>query len=123
MKVIKREMKKEDPYYVTKISQIKKLSHPNITNIIDAYMDEVNFYFICEIPKGKEIFETMRSFSTNFSEKTAGKIFYQLASLMFYMHSKNIIHGNIRPECLYLEYETYTNNLIHKSNACSKQCV
>lgn len=113
MKVFKRDKEKEDPNYIQKLSNLRKLSHPNLINTIDIYEDEVNFYFITELPKGKELFETMKAYS-NFSERTAGKIFYQIASLMFFFHNRNLFHGFLRPEFMALDYEPRGVNLIHK---------
>lgn len=114
MKVIKRDKSTEDQNYILKFSQLKKLSHPYLISTIDIYEDEVNFYFITELPKGRELFETMKE-HTNFNENTAGKIFYQLASVLFFFHSKGLYHGFLRPESISLEYEIRGNKIIHKS--------
>lgn len=114
MKVFKRDKLTEDPNYILKLSHLKKLSHPNLINTIDIYEDEVNFYFITEICKGKELFETMKEY-TNFNENTAGKIFYQLASILFFFHGKGLYHGFLRPESISLEYEIRGNKIIHKA--------
>ena len=114
MKVIKRNKETEQPEYVLSISQVRKLSHPCCQTVLDFYEDEVNFYMITDIPRGKELFETMRDYY-NFSESTAGKIFSQLASLMYYLHSRNLFHGHLRPEILNIESESKANFLAHKN--------
>ncbi|MFO0515421.1 MAG: protein kinase family protein [bacterium] len=114
MKVIKRQIDKELPSYIQNISQLRKFSHPNLLTVVDFYEDEVNFYMVSEMPRGKELYETMRVYN-NFSERTAGRIFYQLASLMYYFHSKGIFHGHLRPDIIFIESETKSNAVIHKN--------
>lgn len=121
MKVYKRNKDLEDPNYIQNISQIRKLSHPNIINAIDFYEDDVNFYLITEFSRGKELFETMRKFSS-FSERTAGKIFSQVASILYFFHNKNMFHGHLRPEILYLEAETKSMT-IQKNNILNDKDV
>ena len=68
-----------------------------------------------ELPNGKEMFETMET-NTSFSERSAGKIFYQLASIHYYFHSRNLIHGFLRPEIFYLEYEPKNKGISNKAS-------
>lgn len=114
MKVIKRDQESELPGYIQSVAQLRKFSHPNMLSIVDFYEDDVNFYMVTEIPRGRELYETMRVF-TSFSERTAGRIFSQLASLIYYYHTRGLFHGHIRPDILYIEAENKSNQIIHKT--------
>lgn len=109
MKAIKKDssISEKDSQFMVKLSSLKKLKHKNILATKDIYEDNVNVYLVTDIPKGKELFEKMKEYK-NFSERMVGKIFSQLASIIYYMHSKKIIHGFLRPEFLTLITEANT---------------
>lgn len=101
MTLIARNKETEDKEYVEKLSNVKRISHQNILHIVDIYEDNVNFYFISEQVKGCQIYEIMKN-QSNFTEKIAGKIFSQIASMIYYLHYRGCVHGFIRPEIINL---------------------
>lgn len=102
MTVIKKETEKIPEYHYC-LSNAKNIAHPNIISIIDIFEDEVNIYIINEIPKGKELFSSLKP--NEYNEKVAGKIFSQIASALYYYHSRGYFHGFLRPEFINLEIE------------------
>lgn len=115
LKVIKREKGKEDPLYLGKLNEVRKLSHPHILKCVDIYMDDINFYVVSELPKGEDLFEAMSKYK-NFCERTAGKIFYQMASIIFYYHNRALVHGFLKPEYFLLEFEHYRDEITKQGN-------
>lgn len=102
MTVMKKDSDKIPEYHYC-LSNAKNITHPNIISMIDCFEDEVNVYIINEIPKGKELFSSLKP--NEYNEKVAGKIFSQIASSLYYYHSKGYFHGFLRPELIYLEIE------------------
>jgi calcium-dependent protein kinase len=84
------------------ISILKSLDHPNIIRIFEFFDEAEKYYLVMEYCSGGNLFSKIlkRQF---FSENDSAKIFYQISSAIFYLHSRGIIHGNLNPENILLE--------------------
>lgn len=76
---------------------MKRLHHPNIIQFVDVFEDSDNLMMIMEYCPGKELFDVIleRRF---FQENDARPIFAQIAHALFYLHSLNILHRDVKPE-------------------------
>ena len=97
IKMIKRIKEKEDEkeelYIKNQINILKKLSHPNIVKMHEFYCNEKYYQIIMEYCKKGELFQYIKQ---SFTEKQLAVIFYQILSGLSYLHSKDIIHKNIK---------------------------
>jgi len=84
------------------INILKKLDHPNIIKIFEFFQDSINFYLITELCEYGDLFENLIDTNDDvnplFTENIAGKIMKQLLSAIIYLHSQNIIHGDLKLE-------------------------
>lgn len=78
------------------IELLKELDHPNIGKVIEMFEDQKKIYFVNEMMYGGTILDRL-SVEKHFSEARAAKIIRQLISAVAYLHSKNIVHGDIKP--------------------------
>ena len=90
------------------IEILRKISHPNITNIYEIYEDSRKYYIMMEYLQGGELFEAITS-SGSFSEFSAAKIMKQLLSAVNYLHNNNIVHRDLKPENIMLTSEPKDN--------------
>jgi serine/threonine protein kinase len=51
-----------------------------------------------ELLKGGELLDRVRKGNQSFTEAEASSIFYQLVSAVQFMHSKKVVHRDIKPE-------------------------
>ncbi len=76
---------------------LKKLSHPHIMEVYEAYEDKNHFYIIAELCQGSELYEMILKKKT-FHESDAAVIMQKLLSAINYCHQNQIVHRDIRPE-------------------------
>ncbi|KAL6637044.1 hypothetical protein ACP70R_024616 [Stipagrostis hirtigluma subsp. patula] len=78
------------------VSIMKMLDHPNIVNLVEV-IDDPNidkFYMVLEYVEGKMVCDN------GFQEGTARNYLRDIVSGLMYLHSHNIIHGDIKPDNL-----------------------
>ncbi|KAK3126542.1 hypothetical protein QOZ80_7AG0558140 [Eleusine coracana subsp. coracana] len=78
------------------VSIMKLLEHPNIVNLVEV-IDDPNidkFYMVLEYVEGKMVCDN------GIEEATARNYMRDIISGLMYLHSHNIIHGDIKPDNL-----------------------
>lgn len=80
---------------------MKMLSHPNIVNLFEVINDPTtdHIYMVLEYVEGKWVFKDDGS-SGGLGENTARRYLRDIVSGLMYLHSHNIIHGDIKPDNL-----------------------
>ena len=76
---------------------LSKLKHPNIVSVYDYIECEFGTFIIEELVKGIPLNEYLKSESGPIPEPKAVKLMLQMLDAVGYMHSKNIIHRDIKP--------------------------
>jgi len=82
------------------------LNHPFLVRLHQTYKDKDRLYFLLEPALGGELFSVLRA-RTFFDEDTARFYASQVILAFEYMHSKNIIYRDLKPENLLLDDEGY----------------
>jgi len=106
--VDKREI---DPRYRTMMDQfhteiktLRSLQHPNIIELYDVYIADDRIYIVMELMEGGELFDYVVQKGT-LTEEEASRIVRKVTSALVYMHSKNVIHRDMKPENLLLAHK------------------
>ncbi len=102
IKVIRKDPK-TDKFLLQEIEILKKLSHPNIMEIYDIFDDNRYFYIVSELCNGGELFDMIHN-NGSLTELESKVIMKQLLSAIAYCHSHNIIHTDLKPENIMLDY-------------------
>ncbi|PWA68900.1 protein kinase, ATP binding site [Artemisia annua] len=80
---------------------MKMLDHPNIVNLVEV-IDDPNtdrFYMVLEYVKGQWVFEGAGP-PGGLGETVARSYLRDIVSGLMYLHSHNIVHGDIKPDNL-----------------------
>ncbi|KAD5803473.1 hypothetical protein E3N88_14833 [Mikania micrantha] len=80
---------------------MKMLNHPNIVNLVEVINDPDtdHFYMVLEYVEGKWVFEGAGP-PGGLGEKVARRYLRDIVSGLIYLHSHNIVHGDIKPDNL-----------------------
>lgn len=92
-----------DQFY-TEIKTLRSLQHPNIIQLYDVFITEDKIYIIMELMSGGELFDYVVQKGT-LTEEEASRIVRKVTSALVYMHSKNVIHRDMKPENLLLAHK------------------
>lgn len=99
--VIIKEYKRNKNIDHGKIDILKNLHHPNIPKVFDFVSTESSIAVISEFIDGETIDRLIQQ-NNPFSQQLVIKLAMQLISALSYLHSNNIICGNLKPENLIL---------------------
>ncbi|CAN3376997.1 hypothetical protein DIURU_002002 [Diutina rugosa] len=106
IKLIKRESLAKDSESEVKIhreiNSLKMLSHPNIVKLVEVMKSGKYIGIVLEYCSGGELFEYILQHKY-LKESVAKKLFAQLVSGVDYMHSKGLVHRDLKLENLLLD--------------------
>ncbi|MFL0805185.1 MAG: protein kinase [Agarilytica sp.] len=89
---------------------IARLNHPNIIHVIDqGITDDGRPYFVMEYVKSIGLDSAMRKGSMNASR--ALDVFTQVAKALAYAHKNGVIHCDIKPENILVDFEGFVRVL------------
>ncbi|ODV70276.1 kinase-like protein [Hyphopichia burtonii NRRL Y-1933] len=106
IKLIKRDTIMKDSELEIKIhreiNSLKLLNHPNIVNLVEVMKSGKYIGIVLEYASGGELFDYILHHKY-LKENIAKKLFAQLVSGVDYMHSKGLIHRDLKLENLLLD--------------------
>lgn len=106
IKLIKRDTLKKDAESEIKvhreINSLRMLSHPNIVNLVEVMKSGKYIGIVLEYASGGELFDYILQHKC-LKESIAKKLFAQLVSGVDYMHSKGLVHRDLKLENLLLD--------------------
>jgi serine/threonine protein kinase len=75
--------------------------HPNIVSLLDAFLTADKLYLVLEYCAGGELFEHLAG-EGPYSESQASEIIKQMAHVLHFLHSHNVVHRDLKPENILL---------------------
>ncbi|KAM8967267.1 serine/threonine-protein kinase DCLK3 [Pelodytes ibericus] len=104
MKIIDKSKLMGNEYIIeNEVQIIKSLSHPNIVRLLDDYETDTEIYLILEYVKGGDLFDAITE-SIKFTEQDAALMMSDLCDALAYLHNKNIVHRDVKPENLLVQH-------------------
>ena len=81
------------------VAILHMLTHPNIMRLYEVFYEVRTVTLVTELVSGGELFDRIVD-KGNYSEKDAANVMSQLCNALSYMHDKNIVHLDLKPENL-----------------------
>lgn len=78
---------------------LKKLTHPNVVGAKEIFNDpfKKEVYQVLEFIEGSEILDEI-ALAGSYSEAEAQLLYYQVLEAVEYLHSKRVVHRDIKPQ-------------------------
>ena len=105
MKTIKKafiDLQEDEKNFMKEIAILRTLDHMSILKIYEFYQDDKCFYLIMECCNDGDLFDMIQK-NAPFNEYSACHIIYQILSAIVYCHSNNIVHRDIKADCILIE--------------------
>ncbi len=90
-----KENEIDDMEIKNEINILKKLDHPNIVKILEFYSTPKAYYIITSFCPCGELYNQIKY---NYNENQLAVLFYQVFSGLYYLHSNNIVHRDLKLE-------------------------
>jgi len=105
------------------IEILKSLTHPNIVQFKETLEDQNSIYLITELVKGSDLFDITAVLGT-LRPSSVLALLVPLLNTVTYLHSLNIVHHDIKPENIIVDYAHNTLKLIDFGSAkfSTKSC-
>ncbi|CAM9559159.1 unnamed protein product [Ectocarpus sp. 6 AP-2014] len=103
MKTIRKARVSRVESLLREVQILRKVSHPNIIELVDVYEDEMNLHLVTELCTGGELFDSIlektESEEGRYSERDAMTLVTKILSAIAYCHDEhNICHRDLKPE-------------------------
>ena len=109
LKVLKKSKikeKKNFEHILSEINNLKNCNFPFILKIFNTFQDEKRLFIVTEFVEGGDLMKII-SKEKKFSEKTIKFILAQLLLCIDFLHSKNIVYRDIKPENVLIDLNGY----------------
>jgi len=92
------------------ITILKNLDHPNIVKLKEVKKTKKHFYLVMEYCNGGELQSFLDKYQEKnkhaFTEEIVQYLMRQIMSAMYYLHSRNIMHRDIKLENILLKFDS-----------------
>ncbi len=102
-----KENEIDDMEIKNEIEILKKLDHPNIVKIIEFYSTPKAYYIITDFCACGELYNQIKH---QYTEGQLAVLFYQVFSGLYYLHTKNIVHRDLKLENILISEIEKDNN-------------
>lgn len=87
---------------------LQEMNHPFVLGLDFCFQSETKVFFVMPFARGGDLFQHL-SDTTNFSEARARRIALQLVLALGYLHSKNVVYRDLKPENVVVGEDGYVS--------------
>jgi calcium-dependent protein kinase len=83
--------------FMTEVSALKTLDHPNVVKLYEVYQDSKCVFLVLEYLDGGELFDYITD-NDHLDEAESAQFFKQMMSSIIYCHKNRICHRDLKPD-------------------------
>lgn len=83
---------------------LRKINHENIMGFVTQQDTPTMLFLVVELVKGGDLFDAI-TVAQKYSEDQAALMITHLTSALAYLHSMNIVHRDVKPENLFVDFD------------------
>ncbi|XP_063889810.1 calcium/calmodulin-dependent protein kinase type 1 isoform X2 [Scylla paramamosain] len=95
----KKALKGKEDSLENEIKVLRRLTHPNIVQLLETFEDKHKVYLVMELVTGGELFDRIVE-KGSYTEKDAADLIRQVLEAVDYMHEQGVVHRDLKPENL-----------------------
>ncbi|KRT80364.1 protein kinase [Oryctes borbonicus] len=95
----KKALKGKEDSLENEIKVLRRLTHPNIVQLLETFEDKYKVYLVMELVTGGELFDRIVE-KGSYTEKDASDLIRQVLEAVDYMHEQGVVHRDLKPENL-----------------------
>ncbi|XP_034940143.1 calcium/calmodulin-dependent protein kinase type 1-like isoform X2 [Chelonus insularis] len=95
----KKALKGKEDSLENEIRVLRRLTHPNIVQLLETFEDKHKVYLVMELVTGGELFDRIVE-KGSYTEKDASGLIRQVLEAVDYMHEQGVVHRDLKPENL-----------------------
>ena len=99
---------------IQEINILKSLDHPHIIKMFEFYVDENNYYLVNEFCSEGDLGEKLVKIKF-FTENVTKLLMFQIFNAVWYLHSNNVIHGDLKVENIMVDSLLEDEKIINHS--------
>ncbi|KAG6609190.1 CAMK/CDPK protein kinase [Phytophthora cinnamomi] len=103
MKTVRFETGSKRHEFEREMNILRVLHHPNIVRMLETFEDEHHFYIVMELSPGGTLLDRVKAREKEFPEDEVKDIMRSLASVIQYLHSRNICHRDLKLENILID--------------------
>jgi calcium-dependent protein kinase len=85
------------------LNLVKSLEHPSLIRLNEFFKNDKAVFFVFENVRGNSIIEFFTQQKNLYNDQVISRVFRELMLALRYLHSKKVIHRNIRPGNLFFD--------------------
>jgi len=102
--------KKQSAALLSEMNILSQLKHQSIVRLHAVYFQNDRVYMVMDYLRGGELLNAI-CLREKYTEGDARRLLRQITSALCYMHSRKIIHHDIKPENLIFETRSFESNI------------
>ncbi|XP_058795223.1 calcium/calmodulin-dependent protein kinase type 1-like isoform X2 [Phymastichus coffea] len=95
----KKALKGKEDSLENEIKVLRRLTHPNIVQLLETFEDKHKVYLVMELVTGGELFDRIVA-KGSYTERDASSLIRQVLEAVDYMHEQGVVHRDLKPENL-----------------------
>jgi calcium-dependent protein kinase len=96
--------------FMTEVSALKTLDHPNVVKLFEVYQDKNCVFLVLEYLDGGELFDYITD-RDHLTEEESAIFFKQMMSSIIYCHKNRICHRDLKPDNFMLVHKGEASNI------------